>query len=253
MITSRPWATHVLHKGYIHRIFQHIEILGFTKQQISEYVNSVLLESEAQDLEAYIDKHPQIRAGMYIPLNSAFVVTVYQESKTTGCPLPKTLTELYTSLALTLLIRYMQGHSIYYYDTNKPLKDIHKLPSMLNNTFLELCKLAYSGICSTNDNVQLIFKGLPSDFDNLGFMDSICELYVTQGTVSSYNFLHLTCQEFLAAVHICNMKPEEQLQHFKRHKEGKLRMVLRFLAGITKLKHVNEGNLDEYQRTVKHA
>ena len=77
-------------------------------------------------------------------------------------------------------------------------------------------------------------------------MDSVCELYVTQGTVSSYNFLHLTCQEFLAAVHISNMKPEEQLQHFKRHKEGKLRMVLKFLAGVTNLMHINEGNLEEF-------
>ena len=79
MVTSRPWATHVLHKNCYHRIFQHIEILGFTNEQIVSYIGSVLSDSEARGLEAYTKKHPQIRGCMYIPLNSAIVVTVYQE------------------------------------------------------------------------------------------------------------------------------------------------------------------------------
>ena len=66
-------------------------------------------------------------------------------------------------------------------------------------------------------------------------MDSVTELYVTRGTVSSHNFLHLTFQEFLAAVHISTMSPSDQLEHFQRHKDGRYRVVLRFLAGLTKL------------------
>ena len=67
-------------------------------------------------------------------------------------------------------------------------------------------------------------------------MDSVFEFYETQKAIASHNFLHLTFQEFLAAVHISNMEAEQRLQHFKRHEEGRLRVVLRFLAGITKLK-----------------
>ena len=66
-------------------------------------------------------------------------------------------------------------------------------------------------------------------------MDSVTELYVTQGAVSSHNFLHLTFQEFFAAVHISSMSPEVQVEHFKRHEEGRLEVVLRFLAGLNKL------------------
>ena len=47
---------------------------------------------------------------MYIPLTSAIVVTVYQDRQATGCPLPTTLTELYTALTQILLVRYLQGH-----------------------------------------------------------------------------------------------------------------------------------------------
>ena len=242
MITSRPWATHVLHENCSHRIFQHIEILGFTKQQIANYINSSLSKWEAKGLEAYINKYPQIRTGMYIPLNSVILVTVYQESKASGCPLPKTLTELYTALTRTLLIRYLQGH----YKRHYIITTYNDLPPAVKAKFLELCKLAYSSIAGSGDNVQLIFNNLPSDFDSLGFMDSVTELYVTQGTISSYNFLHLTCQEYLAAVHISNMKHEEQLQHFQRHNEGKLRMVLRFIAGLTSLKSLHHCNFVQF-------
>ena len=257
MVTSRPWATHIVRVNCSHCIFQHIEILGFTRQQISEYVESILLDSEARrDLEIYIKRHPQIGAGMYIPLNSAIVVTVYQESQVSGCLMPTTLTELYTALVMTLLVRYLRGHPEYGINSIQRFSD---LPPAVYTKFLKLCGVAYNGIVSTNDQVQLVFseRDLPADFDKLGLMDSVTELYVTQGTVSSHNFLHLTFQEFFAAVHISNMSLEQQLEHFQRGRkqsdddeersgeegsghrgqsgDGRLKVVLRFLAGLNKL------------------
>ena len=235
MVTSRPWATGSIR--YRSRIYQYIEILGFTSQQITQYIESTLPPDQVSDLCLYLERHPQIRMCMYIPLNSAIVVTVYQESQAgTVCALPTTRTELYTALTHTLLLRYLRGHPEYESGT-KPMKTFNDLPPVVYGKFSELCKLAYSGIASNSDNVQLIFNDsdLPSDFDSLGFMDSVTELYVTQGTVSSHNFLHLTFQEFLAAVHISTMSPSDQLKLYQRHEDGRYRAVLRFLAGLTKL------------------
>ena len=234
LVTSRPWATERIRLNHDDRIYQHIEILGFKDHQITEYIESTLPQDKASDLKAYLESHPQIRAGMYIPLNSAIVVTVYEESQASGCAMPTTLTELYTSLTLTLLLRFLYGH-LEYETGCKYLQTFKDLPQPINTKFCEVCKLAYSGTIGTRDQVQLIFRDLPSDFDDLGFMDSVTELYVTRGAVSSHNFLHLTFQEFFAAVHISNMSPEEQVKHFKRHKEGRLKVVLRFLAGLNKL------------------
>ena len=195
LVTSRPWATEGIRLKHEDRIYQHIEILGFTSCQITEYIERTLPQEKVSDLKVYLETHPQIKAGMYIPLNSAIVVTVYEESQASGCTMPTTLTELYTSLTQTLLVRYLRGHPEYK-TYGKSLATFKDLPSPVFARFKQLCKLAYNGTVATRDQVQLIFRDLPTDFDNLGFMDSVTELYVTRGAVSSHNFLHLTFQEF---------------------------------------------------------
>ena len=70
-------------------------------------------------------------------------------------------------------------------------------------------------------------------------MDSMTEFCVTTGESKSHNFLHLTLQEYLAAVHISNMDPYQQVNHFKRYNNGRYYRVLSFLAGITKYKSID--------------
>ena len=250
LVTSRPWATQVIHQNCENRILQHIEILGFTSDQITEYLESTLSPIEVSDLSAYLERHPQIRSGMYIPLNSAIVVRVYQEHQMEQSTLPTTLTELYTDISKTLLQRHMRGHPEHSppeYNRDTTCTAIFQdLSAPVHENLSKLCKLAYRSIVSTSDQVQLIFRDLPSDFDDLGFMDSVTELYVTRGTVSSYNFLHLTFQEYLAAVHISTMSEDKQLNHFQRHEEGRLKMVLRFLAGLKRLSCVSNKHLDHF-------
>ena len=243
MVTSRPWAVEFLIKDYTNRISQHIEILGFTSKQISEYFSSVLSENEAKDMETYISGRPQLKGCMYIPLNTAIVVTVYQESQASEFPMPTTLTELYIALVQILILRYLKGH---YLESHTDRIFNISVPLEVQGHFIKLCNLAYRGIFGSR-KIQLIFgeSDLPAGFDNLGFMDSVTELYVTRGTVSSHNFLHLTFQEFLAAVHISNMSSEEQLRHFQRHGDGRFNVVLRFLAGLTKLGCILKENASE--------
>ena len=75
--------------------------------------------------------------------------------------------------------------------------------------YQQLCRVsrvAYEGI---SNNQQVIFSDLPDDFDSLDLMQCVPELYVDEGAALSYNFLHLTVQEFLAAFHLSRQSTEK--------------------------------------------
>ena len=245
LVTSRPWATHDLHRKCSHRIFQHLEILGFRDEQIEEYIKSIysdengfISESARKSLKGlmeYIRTYPQIRACMYIPLNAAIVVSVYQECQRDSCILPKTLTELYFALLQTILLRYLHGHQNYSEQTWQIQSLERDLPKSVYQKLLEISRLAYEGICTKQGkSVKLIYTDLPPCFDSLGLMQSVYQLYVSRGEQVSHNFLHLTVQEFLTAFYISTLSPPEQLEHFQR-KDGRMNVVLIFVSGITKL------------------
>ena len=245
LVTSRPWATKDLHEQHACHIYQHIEVLGFTKKQIKEYINKNVGEEKVRSgLNSYLEKHPQIRSGMYIPLNSAIVVAVYKDSiENDRQNLPNTITELYSCCIEILIRRHLKRNTGLQGGNEKNLLAINlRVPSDVHRNFACMCHLAFSGIVEATE-VKLIFSEseLPEHFDNLGFMDSVTDLYVTGETVSSHNFLHLTFQEFFAAVHISTMSKEQQLQYFMEGKSdsgskgGRLNVVLKFLAGLRKL------------------
>ena len=245
LVTSRPWATRDLHRNCSHRIFQHLEILGFRDEQIEEYVKSIYSDENGaisesarkslKELMEYIRTYPQIRACMYIPLNAAIVVSVYQECKRDSCILPKTLTELYFALLQTILLRYLRGHQNYSEQTWQIQSLERDLPKSVYQKLLEISRLAYEGICTKEGtSVKLIYTDLPPYFDSLGLMQSVYQLYVFRGEQVSHNFLHLTVQEFLAAFYISTLSPPEQLEHFQI-KDGRMNVVLNFVSGITKL------------------
>ena len=245
LVTSRPWATKDLREKHACDIYQHIEVLGFTKKQIKEYINESIRDREIRlDFNSYLEKHPQINTGMYIPLNSAIVVAVYKDNiENDRQTLPNTITGLYSCCIEILIRRHLKRNTGLQGGNEMNLPAINlRVPSDVHRNFVDMCHLAFSGIVEATE-VKLIFSEseLPEHFDNLGFMDSVTDLYVTGETVSSHNFLHLTFQEFFAAVHISTMSKEQQLQYFMEGKSdsgskgGRLNVVLKFLAGLQKL------------------
>ena len=266
LVTSRPWATGALLVKIKHRIFQYVEILGFTEENITKYVTSVFTgegkktasaidqsvggpdevseetKKNIDDVMAYIGKYPQIKACMYIPLNAAIVVSIYRESLKSKWVLPTTLTELFQALTQILLLRYLHGHAEYSHQ-KWSVESFEDLPREVYSQLLVISKIAYDGVCREGGkSIQLIFSNISDDFETLGFMQSVSQLFM-QGQKTSHNFLHLTFQEFLAAFLISTMSSTEQLEHFQRHKDGRLRVVLRFLAGLTKLNKVTPDEL----------
>ena len=234
ILTTRPSASAELRQLCNGVNSRRIEILGFGKKEIDEYILWAFSDEQSRsDFHEYLSLYPHIHSMMYVPLNSAVVTHVYESCKSNGVVVPKTMTQLYSSLIRTLLLRYLKDKEEYK-DTYTNIKGFKDFPQPMYEQFCKICKIAYTGIMSAE--TELIFKDLPNDFDSLGLMQTCSELYVDSGASVSYNFLHLTLQEYLAAYHISQQSRDEQVAFMKDNIESvKLEEVVRFLAGLIEL------------------
>ena len=234
ILTTRPSASAELRQLCKGKHSRRIEIVGFGKKEIDEYIQCAFSDEQSQsDFKEYLSLYPHIHSMMYVPLNSAIVTHVYESGKSSGAVVPKTMTQLYSSLIRTLLLRYLNDKEEYK-DTCTNINSFKDLPQPVSDQFCEICKIAHTGIVSAE--TELIFQDLRSDFDPLGLMQSCPELYVDRGASVSYNFLHLTVQEYLAAYHISRQSRDEQVAFMREHLESeKLWVVVRFLAGLSEL------------------
>ena len=150
---------------------------------------------------------------MYVPLHCVIAVTVYLQCQQSRTPPPKTLTGLYTCLIQTILIQYLDDHP-QCSDIDHTLGTFFDIciPSSVHDHFKKLCRIAFEHVIDQ----QLVFPDLPKELHDLGFTDAVPELLLYQQSANySYNFLHLSVQEFLAAYHISLMSSSEQEELLK--------------------------------------
>ena len=231
LITSRPVASGNL----LHIADRRVEILGFTQHQIREYIEKALdgNSTRIQTLVQHLEENPVIEGYCYIPLHSAILVHLFLTMK--GA-LPTTLHELFCSLVLCCIVR---EHTTHEPDPSLPeLSSLDDLPDDLKSKLRNLSVLAYNGVMQ--DKVVFYSKdlqksNLPSDLSSLGLLQAVEGLTLTSKMLS-YNFLHLSVQELLAAYCISQMPPSEQVKEFKiLFQSSRFQAVLHYYSGFTKL------------------
>ena len=239
-VTSRPWASEYLRENCGHRITQHVEILTSAKDQIEHYISKAEAEAQPSSFAAkftdYLSSNPVIGSAMYTSVTAKMAAEVFTWSQHTASPPPTTMTELFTAFTLKTLADHLSIHPVYHIQQLK-VTTFSDLPTDVYKQFQDLCRMAYEGILNRQ---QLVFSGahLPTGFTLLGLMQEVPQLY-TEGRGSSYHFIHLTLQEYLAAVHISQLPAQEQKQLFEEHvNSGHFKMTMRFLAGLTKLVNI---------------
>ncbi len=231
LVTSRPSARSSLLS--LHPCpDKHIEVLGFTSILVDQYARSVY-GADSQllaDFRTYINTNPTIKSMMYIPLNSAIVVEIYQEYRTEGRPIPQTMTQLYTELTLIRIRSYIREHCKHPLDS-LPLK-LEDLSKDFRDHLFSLAELAFNG-CKSK---EVIFERLPVGCTSLGLMTASQEMYVGKKGALNYNFFHYTHQEFLAAFHISHLtlaeKKEILVQCLDGRNPPKMSLVWRFVVGL---------------------
>ena len=260
-ITSRPWATGGLLEQMGDRISQHTELLALAKEQvemqkreISEQTTDIpskrvtpktdsekAAKSSVVDFLQYIESHPVILAAMYTPVSAAIVEQVFKSAPHNP---PSTVTQLYSAYVLMRLEHYLTEHSEYS-DMNIKVRTLADLPERVSADFQRLCALAYEGVSQQ----MIVFSSLPEGVSTLGLLQSVPQVYDEGEDQVSYNFLHYTVQEYLAALHLSHLQPQEQMtlidtkcfrmavdKYGRSYYEAtQFKTTFQFLAGITKL------------------
>ncbi|XP_047430569.1 NACHT, LRR and PYD domains-containing protein 12-like [Mugil cephalus] len=207
-ITSRPAAASHIPRKYVHL---WTEVKGFTNDQREEYFKRRLCNN---DLAARMINHVRSSRSLYImcqiPVFCWITVTVMRkmlrDNVTRG--MPNTLTEMYVYLLLCQTDRMVEGH----------------YPMSSDNVVLKLAELAFRQL----EKGKVIFyekdlKECGMDIKEATVYSGVCtEVFVKEGRRRRevFSFVHLTIQEFLAAVYVhysyMQKKDNVLIGHWKR-------------------------------------
>ena len=231
IITSRPIASGELQQYASSRV----EIVGFTSTEIKKYFSESLSKSEkVQIFQDQLRERPVIEASCYLPLNAAIIVHLFLALNHT---LPHTLHEVFVSLVLCCIIRHLTkeaegGGKV------PSISSLDALPPNIQEPFNNICTMAYHGVMKnkvTFSATDLRLFNLPPELSTLSLIQAVHSFTAFEQSVS-YNFLHLSVQELLAAFHISGLSAAEQIQVFNDLlDQPRLAAVFRFYAAFTKL------------------
>ena len=235
LLTSRPSASAPLHN--LSTVDRLVEVVGFNEENVKQYIESEFEEcpEKASSLIEQLENNPVIQSVCSVPLNCAIICYLWHTFKS---GLPTTLTELYTHIVLNVILRNIKK-------TNPltgliGLESFDDIPAANQEMFWFTCAFAYN--CLSED--QLVFtkskiaSTLPQVLDSsdkflcLGLLQCARSLLpVGQGL--SFHFVHLTIQEFLAALHLVTLPNEEKLKVCEAHaRSDRFAVVWRFVFGL---------------------
>ena len=250
VVTSRPHACQEL----MRKANKIIEVLGFGHKQITEFVRDSFPLDKTQSGEVFLqqlEEHPQLYSLCHVPISLAMIIDIFKEMKS----LPLTLTELYYRFMVMMLIREtkkVREKSVTAV-TNNVEEILHQtLPDVPKDKLRNICllsKLAFYGFFETNEN-SILTKRNPkiifvhNDLIQCGIINTnnydghsllkMETLHHFAGGQVTFNFIHLTLQEFLSAVYMLTLSQEEQYHLLNEYFDDYPNIMILY-CGLTKL------------------
>ena len=220
-----------------------IEVLGFTQEQIRDYIMEYFKQEGTPEAGEKLLKdlavYPNVANACYIAINLTIVCYVYRAGEYN---LPPTLTEVYEAFVVHAVLRYLKKLECI---ADKRMPEIDQIDGLqdLNDDIKTMLKnlgrLALEGI-STDDLCfpqRQLFKLCQPDesltpFDGYGLL-KILNISRRFRTETFYYFLHLTIQEWLAAHYLAQCTDSYTITWLgQNYQNPRYRVVIQFFCGI---------------------
>ena len=234
LLTSRPSASASLHS--LPTVDRLVEVVGFSNENVKQYIESEFEKcpEKASSLIHELNSNPLIMNVCSVPLNCAIVCNLWH---TLDKMLPRTLTELYVQIVLNIILR---NHKKSFSESLISLTSFDSIPEDVRDFFWLACKFAFE--CLSRDKFVFLEDEIASLFPkNLHSRDKFLCFGLLQcarsllpvGQGLSFHFIHLTIQEFLAALYLATLSSEEKIKVCEAHgKNDRFAMVWRFVFGL---------------------
>ena len=232
LTTTRPTALSCIERVNFDKVF---EILGFSSEQVEEYVTKFAEEDKhaGKTIWRHIGGNRNILSLCYIPA-SCFIIcsSLFQMVKFYGSEslsLPTKLTDIYKKAVKIFYLR----HNEEFRGKNFTREDFESdnLPPNVEKKFEKLEKMAFEGI----KEGRLVFGGNEvRGLEGSALFHRLPDRETTPlKREQQFCFIHLTMQEFFAARHLAKMD-ETELRNFVSTNiaDGKWQLVFQFLAGL---------------------
>ena len=238
LTTTRPNALSCFASLCFHRT---VEILGFTTDQVEEYVEKFTNGGDkAETIKEHIRSNLILRSFCYIPVNCFIICSCLLKllidnsaHHLSGC-LPTKLTEIYSVAIKIFYFCYDDDRYRHHKDKGRDfyLKPFKELPEAVTRVFSRLGEIAFNGI----QRERLVFESQEvNDLETNGLFQRLPDTSngLKEGK-AQYCFLHLTVQEFFAAKHLVDTMGHEELKSFVSDhiEEGAWKVVMQFVAGL---------------------
>ncbi|MGH0149719.1 UNVERIFIED_CONTAM: hypothetical protein FKN15_052004 [Acipenser sinensis] len=275
-ITSRPAATSQIPSEHISRV---TEIQGFEDQQKEEYFRKRFKDHTlTEKIISHMRTLRSLHVMCYVPAFCWIIATVLGHTlgENGNENIPRTLTEVYTHFLLVLLTLQ-----------NKKHENREELLKQNQEAILNLGKLAFRNL----ERNKLIFyehdlRECGIDIRQSSVYSGVCrEIFKEDPTFlkdTVYSFVHLTVQEYFAALYVCTSFQNKSLlkklffalcrhrlcdvynnalSKASKSRNGHLDLFLRFLLGLGMEKNQKllkglllktEDNLTDIQKTTKY-
>ena len=213
VVSSRPHATAHLRE----RATVRVDILGFTETERNKFIQQALKEQpqSIKELTQYLEDHFTISSLCVVPFNMVVLLFLYKQ----GISLPNSSTQLYNDFICLTICRHLAkyGHHL-----DNTITDLTNLPDPCNKIIQQLSKFSLEAL----NNNKLVFTfdeikvacpdiaAIPGAINGFGLLQAVQHFGLT-GKTMTFNFLHFSIQEFLAAHHVANLSPSKELKILK--------------------------------------